>query len=163
MSATDTMRTIQEVQASGDGRLRLLWSDGTKAELDLASRLDEPAFAMLRDPQEFARAEVGDWGHSLQWPSGVEIGADSLWLETLSANRHDDARRFLEWRLKHGLSLSAAAKALGLSRRMVAYYSNGEKPVPLTVLLACRGWEVGPRHKAANEATRRKEDRSSAA
>jgi hypothetical protein len=25
---------------------------------------------------------------------------------------------------------------------MVAYYSNGEKPVPKTVLLAFRGWEA---------------------
>ena len=42
-------------------------------------------------------------------------------------------------------SFTRAAEALGLSRRMVAYYSNGEKPVPKTVLLACRGWEVGRR------------------
>jgi hypothetical protein len=25
---------------------------------------------------------------------------------------------------------------------MVAYYSNGEKPVPRPILLACKGWEV---------------------
>ena len=53
-----------------------------------------------------------------------------------------DAREFLEWRLRHGLSLSGAAEALGLSRRMVAYYSNGEKPVPRAILPACKGWEV---------------------
>ena len=86
--------------------------------------------------------KIGDWGHSLVWPSGAEAGADALWLETLSAARRDDTRAFLEWRLRHGLSLTRAAEALGLSRRMVAYYSNGEKPVPKTVLLACRGWEA---------------------
>ncbi len=58
------------------------------------------------------------------------------------ATGHADARTFLEWRARHGLSLSKAAEALGLSRRMVAYYSSGEKPVPKAVLLACRGWEV---------------------
>ena len=79
------------------------------------------------------------------WPSGAEAGADRLWLETLSATRHADTRAFLEWRLKHGLSLSGAADALGLSRRMIAYYSNAEKPVPKTVLLACRGWEFSAR------------------
>jgi len=26
---------------------------------------------------------------------------------------------------------------------MVAYYSNGEKAVPKTVMLACQGWEAG--------------------
>jgi transcriptional regulator with XRE-family HTH domain len=45
-------------------------------------------------------------------------------------------RRFLERRLRHGLSLRGAAEALGLSRRMIAYYSNGEKPIPRAILLA---------------------------
>ncbi|HEX3915873.1 MAG TPA: hypothetical protein VHW60_00940 [Caulobacteraceae bacterium] len=108
--------------------------------------------AALRDPAEFARAQLGDWGHSLVWPSGAEAGADSLWLETLSATRREDARAFLDWRLRHGLSLTAAAEALGLSRRMVAYYSNGGKAVPKTVLLACRGWEVSHRLRVRSAA-----------
>jgi predicted transcriptional regulator len=41
--------------------------------------------------------------------------------------------------MRHALSLSKAADALGISRRMVAYYSNGEKRVPKPILLACRG------------------------
>ena len=139
MSATDTMRTIKAVGPAGDTRLRLQWSDGTQAELDLGGWLQQPAFAPLSDPAEFAKVKLGDWGHSLEWPSGVEAGADALWLETLAATRRQAARAFLQWRLKHALSLSAAAEALGLSRRMVAYYSNGAK----TVLLACRGWEAG--------------------
>ena len=149
MSATDAMRTIEQVRPTGPARLRLVWSDGTTAEVDLAPWLEKRAFAALRDPPEFAKVEIGDWGHSLVWPSGAEAGADALWLETLSANRRDDTRAFLEWRLRHGLSLTRAAEALGLSRRMVAYYSNGEKPVPKTVLLACRGWEATKRGRHA--------------
>jgi hypothetical protein len=150
MSAADTMRTIERVKATGPARLRLAWSDGAETELDLNDWLEKPAFAALRDPDEFARVQIGNWGHSLVWPSGAEAGADSLWLETLSATRREAARAFLEWRLKHGLSLSGAAEALGLSRRMVAYYSNGEKIVPKTVLLACRGWEATkPKRRAA--------------
>ncbi len=142
MSMTDKMRTIERVRADGPAALNLIWSDGTAADLDFAAILDDPAFAALRDPAEFARVEVGDWGHSLCWPSGAEMGADRLWLETLSATGHDDARTFLEWRNRHALSLTKAADALGISRRMVAYYSNGEKKVPKPILLACRGWEV---------------------
>ncbi len=142
MSASDAMRTIEKARAVGPTRLRLAWSDGAAADVDLSEWLKKPAFAALRDPAEFAKVRIGDWGHSLVWPSGVEAGADALWLETLTAKRRDDTRAFLEWRLRHGLSLTRAAEALGLSRRMVAYYSNGEKPVPKTVLLACRGWEA---------------------
>ena len=142
MSIADNTRTITAVQATGPTSLHLIWSDGTQANLDLTTALGDRAFAMLRDPSEFAKIEVGDWGHSLTWPSGAEMGADALWLETLSATEQGDVRAFLEWRLRHALSLSKAADALGVSRRMVAYYSNGEKKVPKPILLACRGWEV---------------------
>jgi hypothetical protein len=103
---------------------------------------EDKAFHSLRDPEVFVQAQIGEWGHSIEWPSGIEFGAETLWLETPSASGHQDTREFLEWRLRHGLSLSKTADALGLSRRMVAYYSNGEKRVPRPVLLACKGWEV---------------------
>lgn len=150
MNITDTMRTITAVEAIGAASVRLAWSDGTIVDLDLSSVLIGRAFLAVRgDPAAFAAVAVGDWGHSLAWPSGVDLGADRLWLETLAATGHGDARAFLEWRLRHGLSLSKAAEALGISRRMVAYYSNGEKKVPKPVLLACRGWEVGAERSQA--------------
>jgi hypothetical protein len=142
MSFADRMRTIVIAKAEGATRLALTWSDGVQAHIDVGHVLKDRVFAALRDPAEFARVRIGEWGQSLEWPSGVELGADMLWLETLSATGHDDARVFLEWRLRHGLSLSKAAEALGVSRRMVAYYSNGEKVVPKSIQLACRGWEV---------------------
>ena len=150
MTITDKTRTIAAVHAIGPASLNLAWSDGTTADLDLGAILDDRSFAALGDPAEFAKVAVGDWGHSLAWPSGAELGADMLWLETLSATGHGDARAFLEWRLRHALSLSKAADALGVPRRMVAYYSNGEKRVPKPILLACRGWEVSEGlHQAA--------------
>ena len=143
MNVADKTRTITAARATGAASIALTWSDGTEAVLDLAPTLADRAFATVRDPAEFAKVEVGDWGHSLVWPAGAELGADTLWLETLSATGHDDVRAFLEWRLRHALSLSKAADALGVSRRMVAYYSNGETKVPKPILLACRGWEAG--------------------
>lgn len=41
------------------------------------------------------------------------------------------------------------AELLALARRTVAYYSNGNRPVPKTVLLACKGWDATHRRKAA--------------
>jgi len=142
MSFADKMRTITAVKALDASRLALTWSDGTQAEVALGEILQGRHYASLRDPAVFARAELGEWGQSVTWPNGAELGAETLWLETLSATGHADARTFLEWRLRHGLSLSKAAEALGLSRRMVAYYANGEKPVPKSILLACLGWEA---------------------
>jgi hypothetical protein len=142
VTVIDKTRAIEGVRPIGLGMLHLTWTDGTATDLDLSGVLQNRAYAALRDPAEFSKVEVGDWGHSLAWPSGADIGADTLWLETLSAIGHADTRSFLEWRLRHALSLSRAAEALGLSRRMVAYYSNGEKRVPKSILLACRGWEV---------------------
>jgi hypothetical protein len=142
MNSSEMARTIEFVKAKAPASIALRWSDGTRAEINVAIILRGRAFRALRDADEFSRAEIGEWGHSIVWPSGAELSAETLWLETLSATGHDDARAFLEWRLKHGLSLTRAAEALGLSRRMVAYYSNGEKPVPRPILLACKGWEV---------------------
>lgn len=142
MNATQGMRTIKAVKAKAPATLAVKWSDGTQAKIDLSSAMRERPFRSLRNVAKFSRVGVGEWGHSIEWPGGPELGADSLWLETLTAAGHHDAREFLEWRLRHGLSLTKAAEALEISRRMVAYYSSGERPVPRSILLACKGWET---------------------
>ena len=65
--------------------------------------------------------------------------ADRLWEMSLEQNGHLDAFEFIRWRWRHGLSLSDAAEALGLSRRQVAYYASGERAVPRTVLAVAAG------------------------
>ena len=49
---------------------------------------------------------------------------------------------FRDWRERKAYTLDAAAQALGLSRRMVAYYEQGEKPIPKVVVLATRALEA---------------------
>ena len=142
MSREDSLHTITKAKARVPSTLMLEWSDGTKVTLDIREFLKHKPFRALRNPDVFARARVGEWGHGVEWSSDIDLSADTLWLETLSATGRGDTREFLEWRLRHGLSLSAAADALGVSRRMVAYYSSGEKPVPRPILLACKGWEA---------------------
>ncbi len=134
----DTMRAIIGAEVLSDATIHLHWSDGVEANLTLPAK-----FAQAGKPQ------IGDWGHSLEWPDGSEIGADSLWRDTLTALGRDDARQFLEWRLRNGLSLGKAAEALGLARRTVAYYSNGDRPVPKAILLACKGWDASPELRRA--------------
>lgn len=144
VTLVESLRTIKSVKPLSDACLRVRWDNGRTADLDLRDLLKKPAFRHLRG-QGFHKIELGEWGHSVRWPEGVELGADELWRRTLQAEGREDALEFLDWRMRHGLSLSAAADALGLSRRMIAYYSSAAKPVPRTVLLACTGWE----HKSA--------------
>lgn len=131
------MRTLTQVAAKAPHILAVRWSDGTRAELNMSGLMETKAYAPLREEQVFAKAALGDWGHSVVWPGDIESGADSLWRLTLEATGRTDTLDFLDWRTRHGLSLSEAAQALGISRRMVAYYSSGEREVPRTVLLAC--------------------------
>lgn len=142
---SDRMRAISAVEPRGADGLFLRWSDGSESEIQLSQNVR----TALGDAAHFGAVQLGDWGHSLIWPDGFELGADSLWLDTLDAIGRGDARRFLEWRLTNGLSLAKAAEALGLARRTVAYYSNGDRPVPKTVLLACKGWDATQQRKAA--------------
>lgn len=136
----ESLRTIKSSRTLSDTTLRVRWSTGDAVDLDLEDLLKKPGFKSLRRGS-FRKARVGEWGHSIEWPGSVELGADELWRRTLAVTGRDDALAFLDWRMRHGLSLSAAAEALGLSRRMVACYSSGSKAVPRTVLLACAGWE----------------------
>ncbi|MGC8591588.1 hypothetical protein [Acidithiobacillus sp.] len=46
------------------------------------------------------------------------------------------------------LSLTQAAHAIGMTRRMIAYYKSGARPIAKTVWLACIGFEA-LEHQAA--------------
>ena len=46
------------------------------------------------------------------------------------------------WMRRNGLSLSAVAEALGISRRMASYYRTAHKVIPRSIWLACLGWEA---------------------
>ena len=138
----EQLRSITKVTAKAPDVLAVTWSDGVKVELSLAKVLRTKAYKSLKDEKLFANAALGDWGHSVVWPGDIELGADSLWRMTLESTGRTDTLEFIDWRTRHGLSLTDAANALGVSRRMVAYYASGEREVPKPVLLACKGWEV---------------------
>jgi len=148
MSETKAVR-IAGVKYTGEFKLRLQWVNGKTISVDLHEPVHRlKGMRSLRDKAMFARAAKGEGGHSVVWPGEIDMGADRLWEMTLERNGHLDAAEFIRWRGRYGLSLSDAAEALGLSRRQVAYYASGERPVPRTILLACKGWEV-ERHVAA--------------
>lgn len=138
----ERFKTINKVHAGPDHFLKIHWADGTVASIDMAKLSRKLVSGSLQNLSVFKNARVGDWGHSVYWPDGTELGADRLWRMTLLSQGKNTVVDFLDWRMQHGLSLTATAAALGISRRMVAYYSSGERDIPRTVILACKGWEA---------------------
>ena len=149
MNDTKAIR-IASVKPAGEYKLRLRWVSGKTMVVDLSEPVHRlKGLRPLRDESVFARAAKGEGGHSIVWPDEIDMGADRLWEMSLEQNGHLDAVEFIRWRWRYGLSLSDAAEALGLSRRQVAYYASGERTVPRTVLLACKGWEAEKQSAAA--------------
>ena len=140
---------VASVKPAGDYTLRIRWVNGKDLPVDLREVVYRlKGLRALRDPLVFTRATVGEGGQSVVWPGDLDIGATRLLELGLEQGGRADAVEFIRWRWRNALSLTAAAEALGLSRRQVAYYASGEHEVPRYILLACRGWEA-ERHAAA--------------
>lgn len=141
---------IASVKSAGGYTLRIRWVNGKTLAIDLQEPIHKfKRMHALRDKATFAQVSKGEGDHSVVWPGGIDMGADRLWEMTLEQNGRMDALEFLRWRWRHGLSLTEGAKALDLSRRQVAYYASGERPVPRYVLLALKGWELERKELAA--------------
>jgi transcriptional regulator with XRE-family HTH domain len=55
------------------------------------------------------------------------------------------ANAFRHWRERKAYTLGETARALGLSRRMVAYYEKGDRPIPRVIALPTRALQYGER------------------
>lgn len=136
--------TLTGAKAIGDATLQLRYADGERFDVDLAAIVGRhPTLARLRDPQVFATAKVGEHGSSVIWADDddLELAADNLRARAIEQAGGVSHEFIWSWMARHGMTLDTAAQALGVSRRMLAYYRSGAKPVPRTVALACLGWE----------------------
>lgn len=133
---------LASVAVTGDKNLKVGWDDGFAAPVDFAELIAaHKVLAPLKNKSEFARVKLSRDKWSLEWPCGIDFGAQQLrrWAEE-QAGEAMRVADFRAWMDEHGLTQEAAAQALGLSRRMIAYYLSGEKIIPKTVLLATEGW-----------------------
>ena len=137
---------LKTVDVLPDYRLHLIFIDGSAMTVDFTPLFDEsPGLRPLRDPEAFAEATIIEGeGWAVVWPNlDIQIGADTLWLDAKAQSAHDENTRiFAEWRARHGLTLAAAAQALGLTTRTISAYGTGARPVPRYIALACKGWEA---------------------
>jgi hypothetical protein len=124
----------------------ITWENGRTDIVDLSPLiLGHKAFKPLRnDPALFAQVAVEEYGCAIRW-------SDTLDMANYTLQRLADQQRimttaeFNAWRERNRLTLDVAAAVLGISRRVVAAMSSGERPMDLTTTLACRGYEAAGR------------------
>ena len=128
--------------------VRINWANGKTDVVDLAALIaDLAGLAELDNPATFKAVAVGEDGWSLIWPNGAEIGTDTLWrMAREQSGEVTPIAYFTTWRARNQLSLTDAAHALGITRRMVSYYEAGRYLIPRMVGLACKGWEAEKHH-----------------
>ena len=93
------------------------------------------------DPELLQKARVGEFGHDIVWNDDLSLSGDNLRAEAVEQGGGISHERIWNWMHRNRLTLDTASEALGISRRMLAYYRNGEKPVPKRIWLACLGFE----------------------
>lgn len=120
-------------------RLRTTWNTGDSLEVDIAKLMGNTAFAEIRKPEVFKTVRTD--GFSIEWFDS-ELGRDNVYAWAKEQAGEVSHEMFGAWMLRNKLSLSSAAEALGISRRMVSYYRTAAKAIPRAIWLACLGWEV---------------------
>jgi len=125
--------------------LRLHWQSGEENTVNVAGLIEN--FRMYKPLRQsgrlFQQVKLGEHGTDIIWPGGIDMAADTLWrLMQEQSGKTLSAVAFRRWRERKAYTLDEAAHVLGLSRRMVAYYEQGQKPIPRIVALATRGLEI---------------------
>ena len=141
---------IRAVKARPPATLEIAWRDGESLKVDVSPLIRRfKLYAPLRNAALFSRAKPDPWGHAVNWPGEIDMGADQLYELGRQQAGEWGPERFAAWMTKHGLSLNAAAETLGLSRRMIAHYRTGSRPIPRVVALACEGLSMRWKKRAA--------------
>jgi DNA-binding transcriptional regulator YiaG len=122
--------------------LRLRGDRGEESRIDISGMIESfGVFAPLRgSPERFRWVHLGEHGADIVWTDEIDISADTLSRlaqEQSGATMTPD--EFRHWRERKAFTLDEAARALDLSRRTVAYYERGNRPIPRVVALATRG------------------------
>jgi DNA-binding XRE family transcriptional regulator len=126
--------------------LRIRWDKGGESLVDVSGLIQSFRVytPLRRSPQRFRQVRLGEHGTDVVWTDEIDMAADTLWRlaqEQSGATMTADA--FRSWRQRKAYTLEQAAEALGISRRMVAYYDRGDKPIPRLVALAVQALELG--------------------
>jgi hypothetical protein len=160
----DPMPLLASISAPGGSfEVTMTWASGTRVGsgdiVDLAPViLTHKFYKPLRDDADlFRTVHIIEDGAAIAWGADDAIDMAASTIERL-AEETMTTEAFGEWLKHNNLTFDAAALALGVSRRLVAYYAGG-RPIPRYIALACRTLnselapKLGPRLiKAAQQA-----------
>lgn len=136
---------IRNVSALAPGVLGLQFGDNLDITVDLSGVIAKhPSLARLADPSVFRAVEPDEWNRGVIFANDddLTLASDNLRAMAIEQTGEYSHQQVVAWMHNHGLSLDTAADALGISRRMLAYYRSGERAIPKTVGLAMLGWEA---------------------
>jgi len=125
--------------------LRIRWDKGEESHVDVSGLIETfRIYEPLRRSQElFRQVRVGEYGKDIVWNDEIDMAAETLLrLTQEQSGATMSPAAFKQWRERKAYTLDSAARALGVSRRMVAYYEQGAKPIPRVVALAARALEL---------------------
>jgi Protein of unknown function (DUF2442) len=136
--------TITQLQIVKPMCMEMRFADDTRLTVDITPLAKKhKSLSPLSDWTIFKTAKIQDAGRTVQWSGSdeLELASDNLRARAIEQTGQYSHEWLWNWMHKHQLTLDVAARSLGISRRMLAYYKSGAKPLPLTVVLACIGLE----------------------
>ena len=137
---------LESVRTLSGVTLEVCYTHGRQFVLDLSGLVNElAAFAPLKDPDQFATAQVTDWGWTLEWECGASLDSDRVLEMAMEQAGLQANIEFRHWQDRHHFSLTTAADILGLTRRTISQYRTGSRPIPKVVGLACRAIDMDAR------------------
>lgn len=165
---SDDMARVTMVRPAGERILRVRFAgDRRERELDLTGLIARSTnFAPLMDDGEvFAKAAIVEDGLGVAWPVQTKWGRLDISASTLRRIAEEQlpmtGEDLARWRTGLGLSLTEAAKLLGVGRRTIMGYLKKDE-LPPVVAIACRAFARDKHLLAAHYVPARKIARGAA-
>jgi hypothetical protein len=164
----DEIAKLTKVRPAGGRVLRVRFAgDRRERELDLTGLIarSKHFLPLLDDPETFGKVKIVEGGLGVAWPVQTKWGRLDLSASTLRRIAEEQqpmtGADFAEWRRSLGLSLTEAAKLLGVGRRTITGYLKKDE-LPPVVAIACRALARDQHLLAAHYVPARKIARSAA-
>jgi len=140
----DEIERVIQVRPARDRVLRVRFAgDRRERKLDLTGLIARSTHfePLMDDGEAFAKVAIIEDGLGVAWPVETKWGRVDLSASTLrriaEEQRPMTGPDFAKWRKSLGLSLTEAAKLLGVGRRTIMGYLKKDE-LPPTVAIACR-------------------------